>query len=121
MALRFYLGLFIFNPYGVVVGSICSPGFTWGYSYSTPTGLWPTSCFTHPRFHLFRQKFRSAKLLPERLFIFNPYGVVAHSLSHPRFHNITPSFIWGYSYATPTGLWPTPCPAHPRFHPCPYT
>ena len=59
---RFHLGLFIFNPYGVGRYSIpfpqvspgaihiqplwgwqvfdtFSPGFTWGYSYSTPLGL----------------------------------------------------------------------------------
>jgi hypothetical protein len=35
------LGLFIFNPFGVAVGSNVSPGCTWGYSYSTPTGLGP--------------------------------------------------------------------------------
>jgi len=73
-----------FNPYGVVAPFPISPGCTWGYSYSTPTGLWapfpfpqvapgaihiqplrgcgPLSHF--PRFHL-------------GLFIFNPYGVVA--------------------------------------------
>ncbi len=37
---------------------------------------------TH-RFHLFRQKFRSAKLLPERLFTFNPFGVGACLIPKP--------------------------------------
>jgi hypothetical protein len=36
---RFHLGLFIFNPFGVGLLARHSPGFTWGYSYSTPLGL----------------------------------------------------------------------------------
>jgi len=47
-----------------------------GYSHSTPSGLGPLA-YLYPRFHLFRQKFRGAKLLPERLFTFNPFGVGA--------------------------------------------
>jgi len=31
--------LFIFNPFRVVIPYIFLPGFTWGYSYSTPSGL----------------------------------------------------------------------------------
>jgi len=49
-----------------------TPGFTWGYSYSTPSGLGPLSG-AFPRFHL-------------GLFIFNPYGVGAPPRPFPRFH-----------------------------------
>gem|GEM_PF-6255255 len=74
------MGLFIFNPFGVVALLCPTPGFTWGYSYSTPSGLWPL--FVFPRFHL-------------GLFLFNPFGVVAplclpqvspqcHIVSHPK-------------------------------------
>jgi len=87
---RFHLWLFIFNPFGVdacplpfpqvspvayrlqplrgwCMSITFSTGFTCGYSYSTPLGLVHVHYLFH-RFHLFRQKFRSAKLLPERLF-----------------------------------------------------
>ena len=38
---RFHLGLFIFNPFRVEAVGWFPPGFTWGYSYSTPSGLRP--------------------------------------------------------------------------------
>jgi len=113
---RFHLGLFTFNPFGVgEVGSIFSPGFTWGYSHSTPLGLgllelspqvspgaihiqplwgWDFSNFL-PRFHL-------------GLFTFNPFGVGTSQ-------TFSPGFTWGYSHSTPLGLgrwvW-----FFPRFH-----
>ena len=89
---RFHLGAiislrsllrFTFNPYGVALDLTFSPGFTWGYSHSTPTGL-RRSQYLFPRFHL-------------GLFTFNPYGVALDL-------TFSPGFTWGYSHSTPTGL-----------------
>jgi hypothetical protein len=71
------------TPLGLGPSSALSPGFTWGYSYSTPLGL-GLSHGPFPRFHL-------------GLFKFNPFGVAVGS-------NVSPGFTWGYSYSTPLGL-----------------
>jgi hypothetical protein len=62
--------------------AIFSFSVTWGYSHSTPSGLW---C--------------RGRNIPQVLFTFNPFRVVVPGTKY------FPGGTKGYSHSTPSGLW----------------
>ena len=105
MALKFSLRLFTFNPFGV--GAL-SPGSTWGYSYSTPSGLALYHNKTH-RFHLWLFTFNPFRVgaLPQQNPQVSPVAIHIQPLQGWRFTTTKPTgSTWGYSHSTPSGLRP---------------
>jgi len=110
MALRFHLGLFTFNPFGVGAYMIPKPQVPPGAIHIQPLWGWSLSR-PSPRFHL-------------GLFTFNPFGVGAYMIPKPQvppvalniqplwgwsiYDTKTPGSTWGYSHSTPLGLGPFP-------------